>query len=63
MKIMKKTGDRNSAFYEEERDIMARSTSSWLTKLDYAFQVIELIYTYTFLKISTWYLYIFLACL
>ncbi|XP_023331360.1 citron Rho-interacting kinase, partial [Eurytemora carolleeae] len=38
MKIMKKTGDRNSAFYEEERDIMARSTSSWLTKLDYAFQ-------------------------
>lgn len=40
MKIMKKTGDKNSAFYEEERDIMARSTSSWLTKLDYAFQVI-----------------------
>lgn len=26
------------AFYEEERDIMAKSTSQWLTKLQYAFQ-------------------------
>ena len=36
---MKKAGGTNSAFYEEERDIMARTNSPWLTKLDYAFQV------------------------
>jgi len=38
MKIMKKNSNKNSAFYEEERDIMARTSSPWLTKLDYAFQ-------------------------
>lgn len=27
------------AFYEEERDIMAKATSTWITKLQYAFQV------------------------
>ncbi|XP_063605169.1 citron rho-interacting kinase-like [Penaeus indicus] len=26
------------AFYEEERDIMAKATSTWITKLQYAFQ-------------------------
>ena len=39
LKVMKKYGGQNSAFYEEERDIMARATSPWITKLDYAFQV------------------------
>lgn len=27
------------AFYEEERDIMAKATSPWITQLEYAFQV------------------------
>ena len=40
-KVMKKVGGTNTAFYEEERDIMAKTTSPWLTKLDYAFQVGE----------------------
>jgi serine/threonine protein kinase len=39
LKVMKKGGENVSAFYEEERDIMARAHSPWLTKLDYAFQV------------------------
>ena len=39
LKVMRKGGENVSAFYEEERDIMARATSPWLTKLDYAFQV------------------------
>ncbi len=37
--MVKKAGEKVSAFYEEERDIMARAASPWLTKLDYAFQV------------------------
>jgi hypothetical protein len=37
--VVKKAGEKVSAFYEEERDIMARAASPWLTKLDYAFQV------------------------
>ena len=28
----------SSAFFSEERDIMARNNSPWLTKMDYAFQ-------------------------
>ncbi len=39
LKVVKKAGEKVSAFYEEERDIMARAASPWLTKLDYAFQV------------------------
>ena len=39
LKVIKKSGDRSSAFFSEERDIMARNCSPWLTKLDYAFQV------------------------
>ena len=39
MKVMKKVGENVPSFYCEERDIMARTTSPWLTKLDYAFQV------------------------
>ena len=38
LKVMKKTGDNVSVYFAEERDIMARNTSPWLTKLDYAFQ-------------------------
>ena len=38
LKVMKKVGDTSSAFFSEERDIMARNSSPWLTKLDYAFQ-------------------------
>ncbi len=41
LKVVKKAGEKVSAFYEEERDIMARAASPWLTKLDYAFQVVE----------------------
>ena len=41
LKVMKKSnGGKNTALYEEERNIMAKTTSPWLTKLDYAFQVI-----------------------
>ena len=36
LKVLKKTGDL--VFFSEERDIMARNSSPWLTKLDYAFQ-------------------------
>jgi citron Rho-interacting kinase len=32
------------AFYEEERDIMAKSCSVWLTQLQYAFQDQENLY-------------------
>ena len=39
MKVMKKVGENVPSFYCEERDIMARTTSLWHTKLDYAFQV------------------------
>ena len=39
LKVMKKVGENVPSFYCEERDIMARTTSPWLTKLDYAFQV------------------------
>jgi len=38
LKVMKKGGDHTTAFFSEERDIMARNNSPWLTKLDYAFQ-------------------------
>ncbi|GFT00684.1 hypothetical protein NPIL_303761 [Nephila pilipes] len=41
MKVLRKQetlSQQNMAFYEEERDIMAKSTSPWLTKLQYAFQ-------------------------
>ncbi|XP_035233887.1 citron Rho-interacting kinase-like, partial [Stegodyphus dumicola] len=41
MKVLRKQetlSQQNVAFYEEERDIMAKSTSPWLTKLQYAFQ-------------------------
>ena len=38
LKVMKKTGESSSAFFSDERDIMARNSSPWLTKLDYAFQ-------------------------
>ena len=40
LKVMKKVGENVPAFYCEERDIMARTTSPWHTKLDYAFQVL-----------------------
>ena len=39
LKVMKKVGENVPSFYCEERDIMARTASPWLTKLDYAFQV------------------------
>ncbi|CAL1290237.1 unnamed protein product [Larinioides sclopetarius] len=41
MKVLRKQetlSQQNMAFYEEERDIMAKTTSPWLTKLQYAFQ-------------------------
>ena len=38
--MKKSNGGKNTALYEEERNIMAKTTSPWLTKLDYAFQVI-----------------------
>ncbi|GIY55189.1 hypothetical protein CEXT_373211 [Caerostris extrusa] len=41
MKVLRKQetlSQQSMAFYEEERDIMAKSTSPWLTKLQYAFQ-------------------------
>ena len=38
LKVMKKSGDSSSAFFSDERDIMAKNSSPWLTKLDYAFQ-------------------------
>ena len=44
LKIMKKVGSQTSAFFSEERDIMARSSSPWLTKLDYAFQDSNFLY-------------------
>ena len=31
-------------FYEEERDIMAKATSPWITKLHYAFQDTHVLY-------------------
>ena len=39
LKVMKKVGENVPSFYCEERDIMARTSSPWHTKLDYAFQV------------------------
>jgi len=44
LKVMKKVGDNTSAFFSEERDIMARNKSPWLTKLDYAFQDSNFLY-------------------
>lgn len=44
LKVMKKVGDNTSAFFSEERDIMARNNSPWLTKLDYAFQDSNFLY-------------------
>ena len=44
LKVMKKVGDNSSAFFSEERDIMARNNSPWLTKLDYAFQDSNFLY-------------------
>ncbi|XP_054717989.1 citron Rho-interacting kinase-like [Uloborus diversus] len=41
MKVLRKLetlSQKNVAFYEEERDIMAKSNSPWITKLQYAFQ-------------------------
>ncbi|XP_063966882.1 citron rho-interacting kinase-like isoform X2 [Lytechinus pictus] len=41
MKVLHKAdtlSKENVAFFEEERDIMARASSPWLTKLQYAFQ-------------------------
>ncbi|XP_071493466.1 citron Rho-interacting kinase-like [Diadema antillarum] len=41
MKVLHKAdtlSKENVAFYEEERDIMARASSHWLTRLQYAFQ-------------------------
>ncbi|ELU13656.1 hypothetical protein CAPTEDRAFT_83521, partial [Capitella teleta] len=41
LKILQKNDmltQQNTAFPEEERDIMARATSSWLTRLHFAFQ-------------------------
>ncbi|XP_067132283.1 citron Rho-interacting kinase-like isoform X3 [Centruroides vittatus] len=41
MKILRKSdtlSQQSVAFYEEERDIMAKSSSPWITKLHYAFQ-------------------------
>merc|ERR1719430_1695485 len=35
---MRKAGEAAPVYYCEERDIMARTSSPWLTKLDYAFQ-------------------------
>lgn len=32
------------SFYEEERDIMAKATSPWITKLHYAFQDSQALY-------------------
>ena len=32
------------SFFEEERDIMARATSPWITKLHYAFQDSHMLY-------------------
>ena len=37
--MKKSNGGKNTALYEEERNIMAKTSSPWLTKLDYAFQV------------------------
>ena len=34
LKVMKKGGDNTSAFFSEERDIMAQNNSPWLTKLE-----------------------------
>eukprot|EP00092_Neocalanus_flemingeri_P040694 GFUD01044305.1.p1 GENE.GFUD01044305.1~~GFUD01044305.1.p1 ORF type:complete len:1862 (+),score=644.25 GFUD01044305.1:78-5663(+) len=44
LKVMKKVGDNTSAFFSEERDIMAKNNSPWLTKLDYAFQDSNFLY-------------------
>ena len=41
LKVMRKVGEKAPAFYCEERDIMATNDSPWLTKLDYAFQVLH----------------------
>ncbi|XP_033627740.1 citron Rho-interacting kinase-like [Asterias rubens] len=41
MKVLHKDGTlskENMAFFEEERDIMARASNDWLTQLQYAFQ-------------------------
>ncbi|XP_066953798.1 citron rho-interacting kinase-like [Macrobrachium rosenbergii] len=41
LKILRKSetlSQKHVAFYEEERDIMAKATSPWLTHLQYAFQ-------------------------
>jgi len=38
LKVMRKAGEAAPVYYCEERDIMARTSSPWLTKLDYAFQ-------------------------
>ncbi|XP_078681542.1 citron Rho-interacting kinase-like isoform X2 [Branchiostoma floridae x Branchiostoma belcheri] len=41
MKVLKKSdilSQESVAFFEEERDIMARATSPWITSLQYAFQ-------------------------
>ncbi|XP_013411318.1 citron Rho-interacting kinase [Lingula anatina] len=41
MKVLRKSdtlSQQNVAFYEEERDIMAKANSTWLTQLQYAFQ-------------------------
>ncbi|GAB6029596.1 hypothetical protein CHUAL_005339 [Chamberlinius hualienensis] len=41
MKVLRKSetlAQQNIAFYEEERDIMAKATSLWITRLQYAFQ-------------------------
>lgn len=41
MKILRKSStlsQQNVAFYEEERDIMAKANSPWITQLQYAFQ-------------------------
>ncbi|XP_022249330.1 citron Rho-interacting kinase-like [Limulus polyphemus] len=41
MKVLSKAeilSQQNIAFYEEERDIMVKAASSWITRLQYAFQ-------------------------
>ncbi|CAH1802517.1 unnamed protein product [Owenia fusiformis] len=47
LKVLRKMDTLNQhdvAFYEEERDIMAKANSPWLTKLQYAFQDIDHLY-------------------
>ena len=41
LKVLRKAdtlAQQNVAFYEEERDIMAKTSSEWITQLQYAFQ-------------------------